>query len=149
MSKGLDLKTIDNKIHWSFWLIAVVGLLWNIGGSINFIMQMNQEFVSTLPETHRAIIEGRPLWATGGFAFGVFAGMLGSILLLLKKSTAFYVFVLSLFGIVLTMVHTVEVANSKISFSPVEIIVMIILPVIVAAGLIAYSKFAINKCWVK
>ena len=65
--------------HWSFWLIVVVALLWNVAGAINYLMQTNPEFVATLPETHRAIIDGRPAWATGGFAIGVFGGALGCL----------------------------------------------------------------------
>ncbi|MDH5545480.1 MAG: hypothetical protein OEZ43_07805 [Gammaproteobacteria bacterium] len=37
------------RIHWSFWAIAAFGMLWNIGGSINYMMQTNLDFVSTLP----------------------------------------------------------------------------------------------------
>ncbi len=38
-------------------------------GVINFFMQMNPEAVAAYPESHRAIIEGRPAWA---FAIAVF-----------------------------------------------------------------------------
>ena len=135
-------------IHWSFWLISVFGLLWNVGGAINYLMQTNLEFVSTLPETHRAIIEGRPIWATGGFAIGVFGGAIGCLLLLLRKSIAFYVFIISLLGIIITMVHTINVASSEISFSIGEIVVMILLPIIVAVILIWYTKLVIRKSWI-
>jgi hypothetical protein len=111
-------------------------------------MQTNLEFVATLPETHRAIIEGRPAWATGGFAIGVFGGALGCLLLLFRKSTAFYVFIASLLGVIVTMIHTINVANSKIDFSSVEIFVMILLPIIVAAILIWYTKQAMSKSWI-
>ena len=104
------------------------------------LMQMNQEFVVTLPETHRAIIEGRPVWATGGFAVGVFGGALGCLLLLFRKSTAFYVFVASLLGIIVTVIHTIYVATSKISFSSAEIFVMILSPLIVAVFLLTSTK---------
>ena len=134
--------------HWSFWLISVVALIWNVGGAMNYLMQTNLEFVATLPETHRAIIEGRPAWATGGFAIGVFGGALGCLLLLFRKSTAFYVFIASLLGVIVTMIHTINVAISKIEFSPVEIIVMILLPIIVAAILIWYTKQAVSKRWI-
>jgi len=127
-------------IHWSFWVICVLALLWNIGGSINYLMQTNLEFVSKLPETHRAIIQGRPAWATGGFAVGVFGGALGCLLLLFRKSIATHLFIASLLGIIVTMIHTVNVANSNISFSLSEAVVMILLPVIVAAFLVWYSK---------
>ena len=135
-------------VHWSFWVISAVALLWNIGGGINYLMQTNLEFVATLPETHRAIIEGRPVWATGGFAIGVFGGAVGCLLLLFRKSTAFYVFIASLLGVIVTMIHTINVANSKIDFSPGEIIVMILLPIIVAAILIWYTKLAMSKSWI-
>ena len=131
--------------HWSFWLVCILGLLWNVGGAINYLMQTNLEFVSTLPETHRAIIEGRPVWATGGFAIGVFGGAIGCLLLLFKKSQAIYIFIISLLGIVVTMLHTINMATSKISFSIGEIVVMILLPMIVAALLIWYTKIVTKK----
>ena len=134
--------------HWSFWLVCILALLWNIGGAINYIMQTNLEFVSTLPETHRAIIEGRPVWATGGFAIGVFGGAIGCLLLLFKKSQALYIFIISLLGIVVTMLHTINVATTKINFSIGEVIVMILLPMIVAALLIWYTKLVTKKSWV-
>ena len=136
------------NVHWSFWLICILALLWNVGGAINYYMQMNMEFVASLPDTHRAIIEGRPAWATAGFAIGVFGGILGCLLLLFKISISFYVFIVSLIGIIVTMIHTVNVASSKIDFNLVEIVVMILLPVIVAAILIWYTKLAMNKKWV-
>lgn len=135
-------------VHWSFWLISVVALLWNVGGAINYLMQTNLEIVATMPETHRAIIEGRPAWATGGFAIGVFGGAIGCLLLLFRKSTAFYVFIASLLGIIVTMMHTIMVASSKIDFSSSEIFVMIVLPIIVAAIMIGYTKQAISKHWI-
>ena len=67
------------EIHWSFWAIAAFALIWNVMGGVNFFMQMNADMVASLPETHRAIIEGRPAWATGGFALSVFAGALGGL----------------------------------------------------------------------
>ena len=76
-------------VHWGFWLVCILALLWNVGGAINYIMQTNLEFVSTLPETHRAIIEGRTVWATGGFVISVFGGTISCLLLLLKSRTRF------------------------------------------------------------
>jgi len=143
----MNYETVKS-VHWSFWLICVVALLWNAGGAINYLMQTNPEFVATLPETHRTIIEGRPVWATGGFALGVFGGALGCLLLLIRKSTAFYVFIASLLGMIVTMIHTINIAISKINFSPIEIFVMILLPVFVAIFLIWYTKQAMSKSWI-
>ena len=135
-------------VHWSFWAIAAVALIWNVMGGVNFFVQMNAEMVAAMPETHRAIIEGRPAWATGGFAMAVFAGALGGLLLLLRKSAAYYLLIASLLGVIVTMIHTLGIASSTIDFSPFEILVMILLPLVVAAFLIWYSKQAESKGWI-
>ena len=76
-------KTVSG-VHWSFWIIGFVALIWNVMGSINYFIQMDADVVATFPETHRAIIEGRPVWATAGFAIAVFGGSLGCLLLLFR-----------------------------------------------------------------
>ena len=57
-------------------------------------------------------------------------------------------FIASLLGIIVTMIHTVNVATSKIDFSPFEILMMVLLPIIVAALLIGYTKLAMRKGWI-
>jgi hypothetical protein len=133
------------RVHWSFWAIGFFALIWNVMGSMNYLMQMNADMVAAMPETARAIIEGRPGWATGGFAVGVFGGAIGGLLLLLRKSAAFYLFIASLFGVIVTMIHTIDVARSKADFSLFEIFIMILLPLVVAAFLTWYSKYAGSK----
>lgn len=56
-------------------------------------------------ESYRAIIEGRPAWATGAFAIAVLGGALGCLLLLLRKSAAYYLFIASLLDAIVTMTH--------------------------------------------
>ena len=136
-------------VHWSYWIIGVVALLWNIGGATNYLMQMDLAFVSTMPETHRAIVIGRPVWATGGFAIGVFGGAVGCLLLLLKHRYSIHMFIVSLIGILVTMIHTANVASTKIEFNSGEVFMMILSPIIVASCLIWYANFSKSKAWIK
>jgi hypothetical protein len=138
-----------NGVHWSYWAIGAFALIWNVLGSVNYIMQMNPDIVATFPETHQAIINGRPAWATGGFAIGVFGGALGGLLLLLRKPAALYAFIASLVGVLVTMIHTVRVANSVIPFSLMETFVMIVLPAIVAGLLVWYTRMPASEVFVK
>lgn len=137
-----------NEVHWSFWVIGSVALIWNALGSINFFVQMNADAVAAMPETHRAIIESRPVWATGAFAVAVFGGAIGCVVLLLRKSAASYLFVASFLGVIATMIHTLSVAGSTIDFSPFETFMMILMPPVVAAYLIWYSKRAEGRGWI-
>jgi len=135
-------------VHWSFWVITALALVWNVLGGVNFFMQMDADIVSVLPETHRAIIMGRPVWATAGFAVIVFGGALGCLLLLLRKSAAYYVFIVSLLGGIVTMIHTINIARTTIDFSVSEIVVMILMPLLMAAFLVWYAKWAERQDWI-
>jgi hypothetical protein len=134
-----------SAVHWSFWAVSAVALVWNLMGVINFFMQMNPDMIASYRDSERAIIEGRPVWATGSFVIAVFGGALGSILLLLRKSAAYYMFIASLAGVVVTMIHTL---GRGIDFGPGEILGILLMPIVVAAFLIWYSKQAQNKGWV-
>ncbi len=136
------------RVHWSFWVIGAIALIWNVMGIMNYFAQMNADMVASMPETHRVIIEGRPAWATGGFAIAVFGGALGCVLLLVRKLAAYYVFIASLLGVIVTMIHTLGIASSTIDFSSFEIFMMVLMPLVVAAFLIWYAKQAESKGWI-
>ena len=134
-----------SAVHWSFWAISAVALVWNLMGILNFFMQMNPDMIAAYRESERAIIEGRPMWATGSFVIAVFGGALGCILLLLRKSASYYLFIASLAGAIVTMIHTL---GTGIEFGAGEILGIVVMPLVVAAFLIWYSKQAQNKGWV-
>ena len=68
-----------------------------------------------------------------------------SVLLLLRKSVANYLFVASLLGVIVTTIHTFGLAGSTIS---VSIGMGTLMSLVVAAFLIWYSKHAESKGWV-
>ena len=135
-----------SRVHWSFWLITGVMLIWNVMGSINFLVQMNPAMLASYRESERAIIESRPLWATAAFAIAVFGGALGCLLLLLRKSVAYYLFIASLLGVVVTIIHSLGIG---IDFSLGEILGIILMPIVVATFLLWYSKWVERKGWVR
>jgi hypothetical protein len=136
-----------HRVHWSFWVIGVLALIWNAMGGVNFFMQMNPETLASMPQSHRAIAESRPLWASGAFAVGVFGGVMGCILLLLRKRTATSVFNLSLIGVLATMIHAYVWSGAPVGFGPFEIALAVLMPLAVAAFLVWYSMWAKGKAW--
>lgn len=138
----------DGGVDWSFWTIGAVALIWNVMGVINFFGQMNAGMLSAMSESQRALIEGRPAWATGAFAIAVFGGTLGCILLLLRKSAAYYLFVASLLGVIVQLIPYVSMANLTIDYGPFEISMIIVMPLVVAAFLIEYSMKVKSKGWI-
>ena len=115
-------------------------------GVINFFGQMSADALAAMPEAKRAIVEGRPAWATAAFALAVFGGALGSLLLLLRKSAAYYLFIVSLLGMIVQAIPYLGMAGS-VDFGPFEISMFILMPLVVSAFLIWYSKHAERKGW--
>lgn len=138
----------NTGIHWSIWLIGVAALIWNGLGIFNYFMQMDAEALSAMPDSHRAIVEGRPAWATGGFAVAVFLGALGCVLLLFRKSAAIFFLIVSLLGVLVQLVHTLNVVRSEVVFTSSDIFMIVVLPVAVAALLAVYSRWTADKGWI-
>ena len=112
-------------------------------GSMNFIMQTNPDMLANYPEAEQSLIVSRPLWATIAFAIAVFGGVIGGVLILLKKGAAYYVFVASFLGVLITNIHTFLVSTA------IPIWVGSLMSLIVAAFLIKYSQWARRKGWIK
>lgn len=129
-------------IHWSFWIVGSVGLIFNSFGCLNFISQMNAEMVASMPDVYRAIVESRPAWGTAAFATAVFGGALGCILLLLRQSIAVYVFVVSLVAAVVAQLPFLGMTDF-----PVEAWLGWLSQLAVGAFLIWYSKQSNARGW--
>lgn len=91
----------------SYWMVAGLGLVWNLMGCMNFLSQSNPEVVAQMPEAYQALISARAAWATVAFGIAVFAGAVGCILLLLRRRVAIQLLMFSLIGVVLTLVDAV------------------------------------------
>ncbi|MFN5998165.1 MAG: hypothetical protein ACK47C_03330 [Paracoccaceae bacterium] len=85
-----------------YWAAAGLGLAWNIFGAVQFVGSL-----SATPESlqaqgmtadQAAVMLGYPVWMTVVFAIGVFGGVLGCGLLLMRRSVAVPVFAVSLAG---------------------------------------------------
>lgn len=132
-------------VHKSFWVIGAFALVWNGLGSVNYLIQVTAESLDAYRALEQAIIADRPAWATGAFAVGVFGGTVGAVLLLLGKSVAFHVFIVSLIGVVVFTVHTLSLG---LYFGIGEMVVIVAMPTVVGLLFAWYAKYAEGKGWV-
>jgi hypothetical protein len=129
--------------HWSFWTIVVISLVFNLMGCANFLSQMNPDMVASMPDAYRAMVESRPAWATGAFGIAVFGGALGGILLLLRRSVAYYVLIAALAGAVGAQIPFLGMTGF-----PIEALLGGVMQLIVGAFLVWYAKWAERRGWV-
>jgi hypothetical protein len=102
MSEAQGMKTPGRP--WHLWLIGIVGGLWSALGVLSFMLtQMKVEAVmSQYPPQQREYFESFPFWAVAFWAIGVFGGVIGCVLLLLKNRFAFHVLLAAVIGAIVS-----------------------------------------------
>src|SRR5690242_13757743 len=92
------------------WIVGALALLWNCFGAFDYLMTRthNLEYVAksmpgTDPNTALAWVEGMPMFAQFGWGLGVWMGVLGAVLMLIRSRFAVWAFAASLLGIVLSI----------------------------------------------
>jgi hypothetical protein len=136
----------QNNPHWSFWAVSLAMLIYNLAGVMNFITQMDPDNLAAMPDMYRTLIEGRPVWATGAFGVAVFGGAIGCVLLLIRKAIAYHVFLASLVGAVLTLIHGLGLTGS--GANPLEFLVGNMVQLVVTVFLIWYARWTKGKGWI-
>ena len=70
-----------------YWLVALAGLVWCMQNAIPFVEQMNPNYRSRVPNMIRGMLDARPVLVPSHLG-GVFGGVLGCCLLLLRQRWA-------------------------------------------------------------
>lgn len=139
--------TEAHRTPWHLWLTGIVGLLWSLMGVMSFMLtQLNVEAVmSRFPPEQRAYFESFPWWTVACWAIGVFGGVIGCILLLLRKRIAIPVLLASLLGTAICAFGGLFLLGGMKVMRETDSLGFTILPVIVAALLTSYAAAMMRK----
>jgi hypothetical protein len=126
----------------AFWVIGVAALLWNLFGLWAFYAQVTatpEQLAGLYDAEQVALIEATPVWAMAMTAIATIAGVLGSILLLMRNRLAVSVYVVSLAAIVLQDIYIFGMTNSVELFGAQPMVIQGIV-LVVAVFLVWYSR---------
>ena len=95
------------RAPWHLWLVGVLALLWNAGGAFDYLMTetRNEGYMSRFTPEQLEYFYGFPAWVVAFWAIAVWGGVLGAILLLLRKRLAVGTFLVSFLAMVVTMIR--------------------------------------------
>lgn len=95
------------SVPWHLWLVGVLALLWNGYGGYDYVMTQtnNAAYLANYTEAQRAYFDSFPMWMEAVWAIGVWGGVLGSILLLLRSKWAFHALLASLIAFAMSVVY--------------------------------------------
>lgn len=97
-----------------FWLVAILALIWNGMGCLNFLWQISASGQENLPLEYRDFARTRPFWATTAFGLSVLAGLIAVGFLIFRGKLAARLFLVSMLAAFVTLVHALGSGASPI-----------------------------------
>lgn len=141
---------INGKPPTAFWILAGVALVWNLIGLMIYYMQVSatdEILRGAYGDAEYEYLSSIPTWVTSAYAIAVTAGVLGCILLLMRKAWAVPVFIVSLVAILVQHAYTFMLSDAIQIFGTGVIVVPIVV-LIIAVGLVFYSRAAKDNGWI-
>ncbi|MEE4454489.1 hypothetical protein [Novosphingobium resinovorum] len=95
---------------WRYWLVAAAAVAWNAFGCLDFTMtaSRNPAYLAQVPPDVIDWLDAAPTWTLVPWALGVWGGLAGSLLLLLRSRRAVPAFAVSLAGLAVSQVWQVS-----------------------------------------
>jgi hypothetical protein len=129
------------------WIVGILSLLWNAMGCFDYVMtrMRNTDYLSSAmpnvdPNAMLAWIDGFPIYAQIGWALGVWGGLLGSVLLLVRSRYAVWAYGLSLLGAVVGLGYQIAAAPPLAGADDAMSKAMPYVIILVALGLFLYAR---------
>jgi len=98
-----DLTT--NKSGAAFWVLGGLFLLWNLFGCAAYLMDVmmsDEAYADAYGAAMAAVRDKYPMWSYAAYAIAVWGGLIGAVLLLLRKKLSVTLFIISLVAAVIS-----------------------------------------------
>jgi len=124
------------------WVVGGLVLLWNLVWTFDYSMTQsrNAAYMASFTPEQLAFFYGMPRLVVSAWAVGVFGGVAGTLLLLLRRRLAVGLLLASVLGVVTTTFHNYVLADGMaVAGDPFSLIVTAAIS-IVALGLFLYAS---------
>jgi hypothetical protein len=111
MNESFETRTV--RAPWHLWVVGAISLLWNAVGAFDYVMTQtrNAAYMSGFTPEQLAYFYGFPAWVVAAWAIAVWGGVLGALLMLLRKRLAVRVFLVSLIALSATCFYNYGLTN--------------------------------------
>jgi hypothetical protein len=106
-------ETDDGRTPWHLWAMGIFALLWSAMGALDYVMTQtgNEAYLSGFTPEQITFFTGFPAWVDATWAIAVWGGVLGALLLLLRRRYAVWVFLASLIAMTITAFQNYALSN--------------------------------------
>jgi len=108
-----DAAVPDGRTPKHLWVVGILALLWNSVGAFDYLMTetRNESYMGQFTAEQLEYFYGFPAWVVAFWALAVWGGVVGAILLLMKKRVAAPVLLGSFVAMVVTSIHNLLLSD--------------------------------------
>ena len=123
------------------WIVGTLATLWNAMGAFDYLMTQtnNEQYLANFTDPQRIYFQSFPVWMEAAWALGVWGGLLGSLLLLMRSRHAVTAFAVSLAGLAVSTVYQYGLSSPPDDLMTGGMIAMNIVIWAAAIGLLLYA----------
>ena len=142
-----DQAISNGRTPWHLRVVGVLAVLWNSMGAFDYLMTetRNEGYMSKFTPEQLEFFYGLPVWVVAFWAIAVWGGVLGAILLLLKRKVAAEVFLVSFLAMVVTSIHNFVLSNGLEAIGDPFSLFFSAMIFVVALLLYVYAKAMKNR----
>ena len=140
-------QAVSTRTPAHLWIVGILSLLWNGFGCYDYLMtrMRNTDYLKSVmpnfdPNGMLAWIDAFPIYAQIGWGLGVWGGLLGSVLLLVRSRYAVWAYGVSLLGAVLGLGYQIAAAPPLAGADDAMSKAMPYVIILVALGLFLYAR---------
>ena len=130
-----------------YWIAAVASVLFMAEGCWSYLIDVTTD-PTTLPIDQRNIMMARPIWQVGAYAMAVWVGLLGALLLLLRRKAAEPLLLVSLVAAAFTFLPYATVAPVRDNISTNDIAVAVIV-LLVTGTIWSFARHSRQRGWLR
>ena len=130
-----------------FWIAAVLAMLWEAIGCFMYVTQVTTD-PAALPIDQRAMWNATPPWIVGAYAIAVWVGLLGAVLLLMRRALAVPLLLLSLIAVVVQFGGVLLVPALR-EVTPDSAYTLPIIIILICYGIFMLSRHARKQGWLR
>jgi hypothetical protein len=110
-------KTVTARTPTHLWIVGILSLLWNCFGCLDYTLTnlKNAAWLAKMTPDQIAYMDSLPSWLTAFWAFGVWGGLVGSLLLLMRNRRSVWAFAISCLGAVVGLGYQLVIAQMPAS----------------------------------
>ena len=144
--------TSETRAPVHLWIVGILALLWNCFGAYDYTMtrMRNTDYIASAmpgvdPSAALAWVDSMPIYAQIGWGLGVWLGLLGSVLLLIRNRWAVWSFGISMVGAIVSLGYQVALAPPLAGATGPMMTIMPYVIIGITIALFLYARAMENK----